>query len=387
METGRVVSWNFSEGESFSPGDTLCEIETDKATVGYEAQDEGYLAKIMVEAGDEHPVGVPICVVVEEEEYVDKFANFQVEGAEEETAPSADITESPTPVVAAPVENPLGEFVLFPSARHLSQSRSLDASVLYPGSGKDGRVTKGDVLTALSEGKILPSLAPAPHQISQAHATAADNAAPPPPVAPISPSPLPASIAVDDASSNPYEDVPNSNMRKIIARRLTESKTTVPHFYTSAEIHLDPILALRKDFAKQDIKFSVNDVIVRAAALALRDVPEINASYTADGQIQMSNSIDICIAVATPGGLITPIVPQTDALGLMQINAKIKDLATRARDNKLLPEEFQGGTFTISNLGMFGITEFTAVINPPQVRAIPLKITCLHFFINVHFLF
>ena len=190
-----------------------------------------------------------------------------------------------------------------------------------------------------------------------------------------------------DASWNPYEDVPNSNMRKIIARPLTESKTTVPHFYTSAEIHLDPILALRKDFAKQDIKFSVNDVIVRAAALALRDVPEINASYTADGQIQMSNSIDICIAVATPGGLITPIVPQTDALGLMQINAKIKDLATRARDNKLLPEEFQGGTFTISNLGMFGITEFTAVINPPQVRAIPLKITCLHFFINFHFLF
>jgi len=154
-------------------------------------------------------------------------------------------------------------------------------------------------------------------------------------------------------------------MRKVIARRLTESKSSVPHFYSTVEIELDNILALRKKLAAKDIKVSVNDLIIRGSALALRDVPEINASYSKSG-VKMSDSVDISVAVATPGGLITPIVPKTDTLGLLDISTKVKDLATRARDGKLSPEEYQGGSFCISNLGMFGINEFSAVINPPQ---------------------
>jgi len=157
-------------------------------------------------------------------------------------------------------------------------------------------------------------------------------------------------------------------MRKIIAQRLTESKSTVPHFYTSVEIELDEVLAMRKELmAKHEVKVSVNDVILKASALALRDVPEVNSTQSADGKsMSVPKSIDISVAVATPTGLITPIIPHTDKLGLSEISTQIKDLALRARDGKLSPEEYQGGTFCISNLGMFGITEFSAVINPPQ---------------------
>jgi len=154
-------------------------------------------------------------------------------------------------------------------------------------------------------------------------------------------------------------------MRKVIARRLTESKSSVPHFYATVEIELDNIMKLRKKLAAMDVKVSVNDLIIRGSALALRDVPEVNASYI-NGEVKMSNTVDISVAVATPGGLITPIVPLTDKLGLSEISLKVKDLATRARDGKLAPEEYQGGSFCISNLGMFGINEFSAVINPPQ---------------------
>lgn len=169
-------------------------------------------------------------------------------------------------------------------------------------------------------------------------------------------------------ASNPFTDVSNNNMRKIIAKRLTESKAEVPHFYTTHSVQLDEVLALRKRLAALDLKFSVNDAIVRASALALRDVPEMNASYdTKTGTVQNApRSVDISIAVATPAGLITPIVTNADGRGLVDISGVVRDLATRARDNKLLPEEYQGGSFTISNLGMFGIHQFSAVINPPQ---------------------
>jgi pyruvate dehydrogenase E2 component (dihydrolipoamide acetyltransferase) len=165
-----------------------------------------------------------------------------------------------------------------------------------------------------------------------------------------------------------YEDVPNNGMRKIIARRLTESKSQVPHYYTSMEIELDNVMALRKNLAaNHDVKVSVNDLIIRSSALALRDVPEVNATFDpVTNQVSMLPTIDISVAVATPTGLITPIVPTTDRLGLSEISACVRDLATRARDGKLKPHEYQGGTFCISNLGMFGIDEFSAVINPPQ---------------------
>lgn len=241
-----------------------------------------------------------------------------------------------------------------PAARHISQSKGLDASVL-PGTGKGGRVTKGDVLHALSNNVPMPSLAKATATETPLPAA---TAVPAVPVTPAAPVPLALEEIMIDTSNMTFEDIPNNNMRKVIAKRLTESKSTVPHFYTTVQITLDQVLKLRKRLLP--VKVSVNDVIVRAAALACRDVPEVNHPSN------NNNDVDISIAVATPTGLITPIVPNADNLGLHGISTKIKDLATRARDNKLKPEEYQGGTFCISNLGMFGITEFSAVINPPQ---------------------
>mmetsp|Transcript_31944 Transcript_31944/g.67167 ORF Transcript_31944/g.67167 Transcript_31944/m.67167 type:complete len:314 (+) Transcript_31944:67-1008(+) len=193
------------------------------------------------------------------------------------------------------------------------------------------------------------------------------SATPPPPAA----APVYTTVVPETVTTVPpslYSDTPASKMRKVISRRLTESKSTVPHFYTSIEIPLDNILSLRKVLVKDfDTKVSVNDFIIKASAMALRDVPELNSTYDSKTQSQRTfESVDISIAVATPTGLITPIVPSTQALTLTEISSKVKDLAGRARDNKLTPEEYQGGTFCISNLGMFGISEFSAVINPPQ---------------------
>lgn len=214
----------------------------------------------------------------------------------------------------------------------------------------------------------LSASVPAAVAAPMAALTAAAPAAPPTATKPVASSINIVPETVTTVPPSMYQDTPASNMRKIISRRLTESKSTVPHFYTSIEIPLDNILSLRKVLAKEfDTKVSVNDFIIKASALALRDVPEVNGTFDAKTQSQRTfESVDISVAVATPTGLITPIVPSTQRLSLTDISAKVKDLATRARDNKLAPEEFQGGTFTISNLGMFGITEFSAVINPPQ---------------------
>jgi pyruvate dehydrogenase E2 component (dihydrolipoamide acetyltransferase) len=222
-------------------------------------------------------------------------------------------------------------------------------------------VTKGDVLKALEAG-TLPPLA----KSAAASATAATTAASAAPVAPSTPL---ADLPVPEVDTvGGFEDVPNNNMRKVIAKRLTESKSQVPHFYTSVEVELDKVMKLRKKLAKDhDVKISVNDIIIRSAALALRDVPEVNGTYDPKSDaVKLQETVDISVAVATPTGLITPIVPRTDSLGLSEITNKVRDLAGRARDGKLSPEEYQGGTFCISNLGMFGIDEFSAVINPPQ---------------------
>ena len=235
------------------------------------------------------------------------------------------------------------------------------------GSGKGGRVTKGDVLEALEKGTFMPPLAA---KAAAAPASTVTPASAPAPTPAASSSPpvkvdLPP-VEVDTFGG--YEDVPNNNMRKVIARRLTESKRDVPHFYTSMEVELDNVLKMRKDLAaKHDVKVSVNDVIIRCCALALRDVPEVNGTYNPkSNSVELRDSIDVSVAVATPTGLITPIVPGTDKMGLSAITDKVRDLAGRARDGKLKPEEYQGGTFCVSNLGMFGIDEFSAVINPPQ---------------------
>ena len=309
-------------------------------------------------------------VTVEEEEDIAAFQDF-VPPAEADTgaAPAPAAEEAPaapasaaaapaaTPSTSAPERDVPVEFSLMPSARSISQSAGVDATVLE-GSGKGGRVTKGDVLQALKDGVYMPPLA----------AKAATDAAAPAATTPAAAAP-PVNVTIPPiATDSTYEDVPNNNMRKVIAKRLTESKSQVPHFYTTVQIELDAALALRKQLAtNHDVKVSVNDLVIRSAALALRDVPEVNATYNAKtNTVSTHDTVDISVAVATPTGLITPIVPQTSTLGLSEISASVKDLATRARDGKLAPEEYQGGTFCISNLGMFGIAEFSAVINPPQ---------------------
>ena len=357
MESGSIASWNVAAGDTFGAGDVFCSVETDKATVDFEAQDDGVVAKLLVEAGPgELQVGQPIMVTVEEADDVAAFADFKTEAA----LPPADDEKKPAAAVT-PVQTAMASSspsILFPSARHLSESKGLDATVLS-GSGKDGRVTKGDVLEAIQAG-TLPTL---PKK-------AAATAAPPPSPAP-APSPTPVSLSALLAvpvieTAGTFEDVPNNKMRKIIAKRLTESKSEVPHFYTSIQVQLDSVLKLRKKLVKDhDVKVSVNDFVIRCCALTLRDVPEVNATFNGQST-QLSDSIDISVAVATPTGLITPIVFGTDQLGLTEITSTVKDLALRARDGKLAPHEYQGGTFSISNLGMFGIQEFSAVINPPQ---------------------
>jgi pyruvate dehydrogenase E2 component (dihydrolipoamide acetyltransferase) len=246
--------------------------------------------------------------------------------------------------------------------------RGLEATGLM-GSGKGGRVTKGDVLMAIQTGIPMPELRTAPPDPPSI--VAAGISAPavgPARTAPIPLTPLAHLPPPQVESFGTFEDVANNNMRKVIARRLTESKRDVPHYYTSMEVELDNVLKLRKQLVSQhDVKVSVNDVVIRCVSLALRDVPEVNGTYdTKSDTVKLQDSIDVSVAVATPGGLITPIVPQTDKLGLSEITEKVRDLAGRARDGKLAPEEYQGGTFCVSNLGMFGIDEFSAVINPPQ---------------------
>ncbi|KAL7566690.1 hypothetical protein ACA910_017751 [Epithemia clementina (nom. ined.)] len=376
MDTGTIASWALKEGDSFSAGDVLCSIETDKASVDYEVQDDGFLAKILRQGANavDLKIGTPICVITEAKEDVPAFANYSVDdkdaqGNATEAAPPA-ATSSTAQQAPVTVPSPLGTYVLMPSARHLAESKGLDATVLAPGSGKDGRVTKGDVLQAIAK-NALPTLAV--KQQATSHSTApADSPTNAPAQSAAVPAAAPLSlgdlIAHEIVTEGSHEDVANSKMRKIIAKRLTESKREVPHFYTSFNVALDNVLRLRKTLAKDhEIKVSVNDFVIRCCALALRDVPEVNGTLSSsDGCVKYLDTIDISVAVATPTGLITPILFNANHKGLAEIAETVKDLATRARDGKLAPHEYQGGTFSISNLGMFGISEFSAVINPPQ---------------------
>jgi len=235
-----------------------------------------------------------------------------------------------------------------PAARHIAASHGVDVEQIS-GSGKDGRITKGDVLAALSSIPNVAIGASGSHSQTLALETSHSSH--------VFSSSMPTTL-----TTSSYEDVSNSKMRKIIATRLTESKSSVPHFYTSTKVCLGGVSALRAKFRVQDIKVSVNDLVIAACSKALRDVPEANASSS---QL-MNKSIDISVAVATPTGLITPIVFKADQLGLTEISSTVRDLAMRAREGSLAPHEYQGGTFSVSNLGMFGISEFGAVINPPQ---------------------
>eukprot|EP00980_Cylindrotheca_fusiformis_P009143 scaffold1992_cov113-Cylindrotheca_fusiformis.AAC.8 len=342
MDMGTISKWELKEGDEFTAGSVFCSVETDKATMDFESQEDGFLAKILRDGPNavDIPVGSPVAVIVEDEESVAAFADFELEeGALEDEAPAVS-TDAPSQ--ATPSETPVNrevaeEHVLLPSARFLAESKGLDATGL-PGTGKGGRVTKGDVLAAIANGTQMPALV----RDYKTSSFASPSTSSPVAEAPSAPAADLALPSVDTYGT--YEDLANNNMRKVIAKRLSQSKREIPHFYTSMEVELDGVLKLRKELVKKhDVKVSVNDVIIRCCSLALRDVPEVNASYDSkSGTVKMQDAVDISIAVATPGGLITPIVPNTDQLGLSEITDKVRDLAGRAREGKLAPEEYQG---------------------------------------------
>ena len=356
MTEGKLARWLKKEGDEIKAGDVIAEIETDKATMEVEAVDEGILGKILVADGTEGvAVNAPIAILVEAGESVSAPAPAAAPAAVAAPAPVAA-----APVAAAPVAAPAAQpaaahgerVVASPLAKRMAEQAGISL-VGVKGTGPNGRIVKADVEAAAKGGTVA---APAP-----AAAAAAPVAAPAPKPA----APAPVITAAHTA-------VPNSSMRKVIARRLSEAKATVPHFYVSMDIEIDALLKLRAELNGRSpkdgagaFKLSVNDLVIKAAAATLKRIPKVNASYTEDATI-LYHDIDISVAVSIADGLITPIIRNADVKGLATISNEMKDLAARAKSGKLKPEEFQGGGFSISNMGMFGVSNFAAIINPPQ---------------------
>jgi pyruvate dehydrogenase E2 component (dihydrolipoamide acetyltransferase) len=354
MTEGNLAKWLKKEGDEVRSGDVLAEIETDKATMEFEAVDEGRLGRILVPEGAEGiKVNQPIAVLLGEGEDASALDKLSEEPVKSVAAPT--IAAGPQPA-ARPVPgragNGDGRIFASPLARRMAQHAGLDLAAIT-GSGPQGRIVKADIEAALS----------------------AERRAPPPPAGPtVQPQPPPGAAeqltkarVLALAGNPPYTERPLTAMRRVIARRLTESKQTVPHFYLTVDCEIDELLRFRAELnGKSDAyRISVNDFVIRAAALALQQVPAANAAWS-DEAILLWDAVDIAVAVALEDGLITPIVKNADRKGLATIANETKDLAARARAGKLKLEEFQGGTFSISNLGMFGVRDFAAVINPPH---------------------
>jgi pyruvate dehydrogenase E2 component (dihydrolipoamide acetyltransferase) len=361
MTEGNLAKWLKNEGDPVKAGDVIAEIETDKATMEVEAVDEGTLGKILVPGGTEGvKVNEPIALLLEEGE--DKSALESGNGAAV-ARPNGEAKPAPAPAAAAPsptapsqAPSPAaaqGERITAsPLARRMAAQAGLDLAGLA-GSGPRGRIVKADIDAALAGGAK-----PAPKPTEKTAAPAPTPAA----------APMPAAASAGPLPGAAFEEIPLNNMRKVIARRLTEAKQTIPHFYLTIDCELDALLALRAQLNGRegaDYKLSVNDFVIKAVAQGMRKVPGVNASWGGD-RIYQYHDVDVSVAVAIEGGLITPIVRKADQKGLATISGEMKDLAARAKTGKLKPEEFQGGGFSISNLGMFGIKDFLAVINPPQ---------------------
>jgi pyruvate dehydrogenase E2 component (dihydrolipoamide acetyltransferase) len=345
MTEGTLARWLKKEGETIKSGDVIAEIETDKATMEVEAVDEGVLGKILVGDGTAGvKVNEPIAILVEKGEAVP---------ATIAPAPTPSAAAVPTPQAAAaatPQRNghdvtpaPAAGARVFasPLARRMAQQAGIDLATLT-GSGPNGRIVRADIDAAQARGPATP--------------------------APVAAAVKPAALVI----TAPHRLVLHSSVRKVIARRLTEAKQTVPHFYVSVDVEIDALLKLRAELNAKSakdgpgaFKLSVNDLIIKAAAITLRRVPKVNASYT-DEAVVLYDDVDISVAVSIPDGLITPIVRRADQKGLAAISNEMKDLGTRAKAGKLKPEEFQGGGFSISNMGMYGVSNFAAIINPPQ---------------------
>jgi len=394
MEEGTLAKWLVKVGDTVSSGDVMAEIETDKATMEFEAVDEGVIAEILIEAGTE---GVKVGAVI---------ARLAVEGEEAAPAPAPAAAEAPA------ADGPAAT----PTAKKMAEQAGIDLAGVT-GTGPKGKITKEDVEAAIAEGGGSPAPAPAPTPAAAPAAApaasgeriiasplakriAADKgidlaqikgtgpngrivkddvetftpsaAAPAAAPAPVASAPAPAATpapapAIEGGA--PFAEEKLSGVRKVIARRLTESKQTVPHFYLTIDIRLDPLLELRaqlnKSLEPDGVKLSVNDLLIKALARALIRVPQCNVIYHGDTLRRYSRA-DISVAVAAPSGLITPVITSADTKGLAAISTEMKTLAGKARDGKLMPHEYQGGTASLSNLGMYGIKQFDAVINPPQ---------------------
>ena len=344
MEEGTLAKWLVSEGDVVQSGDLLAEIETDKATMEFEAVDEGIIGKLLVAEGTANvKVNSAIAILLEEGDATDATvapsapavvaADVMAAPAVQASAPAAPVAASGTRIFASPL------------ARRIAADNGLDLTAIT-GSGPKGRIVKADLSTA-----VAPAAAAAP--VSAVTMPASANAA-----------------AVEAIyQGRGFKTLPLDGMRKIIASRLTEAKQTIPHFYLRRDIGLDKLLRVRGEINKgleaRGVKTSVNDFIIKACALALQKVPTANAVWAGDRVLQMEAS-DISVAVAIEGGLFTPVLQDAEAKPLSQLAVEMKDLAARARNRKLAPHEYQGGSFSISNLGMMGIDNFDAVINPPQ---------------------
>ncbi|HET6468483.1 MAG TPA: pyruvate dehydrogenase complex dihydrolipoamide acetyltransferase, partial [Geminicoccaceae bacterium] len=401
MSEGNLARWLKKEGDQVAPGDVIAEIETDKATMEVEAVDEGTLGRIVVAEGTEGvAVNSVIAYLLEEGEDASSLEGAaageavdqkggdggtaphetKAERPPPEPAPEPPAEEAPSPAEARPgepagrpvaemkahagrggngAERPEGRIFASPLAKRMAAQAGIDLGALR-GSGPHGRIIKVDVERAMREG--VPERRPAAPEEKRPAAEAPRAAPPAAAEAPVTP-PTPAAQPL-----GPHTEVKLSTMRKVIARRLVEAKQQVPHFYLTVDCEIDALLGLRRELNERegaDYKLSVNDFVIKASALALRRIPEANASWGGDRIFQYQD-VDIAVAVALEGGLITPVIRRADQKGLAAISSEMKELAGRAREGKLKPEEYQGGTFSVSNLGMYDVREFAAIINPPQ---------------------
>ncbi|KAH7950838.1 pyruvate dehydrogenase protein X component [Rhipicephalus sanguineus] len=334
MTEGTIIKWLKSEGDTVQPGDVLCEIQTDKAVVAYEVEDSGVLAKILKHADSGvQPLNTLIGLMVEEGQ------DWKDVDVPEETAAGSMPAAAAQPAASQPKPARARASMVGPAVKHLLNMYGLKAEDV-PATGPHNVLLKADVARYVSSKGVSGTTPPEP-SLTQASQTLE------------------------------YEDVPLTNMRRAIAKRLTLSKTTIPHSYMNVVCDIDETLETRKKYLAEGVKVSVNDFIIKAAAMALHRVPAVNATWKHES-VQLLSDIDISIAVATDTGLITPIVRSADVRGIEEIAATVKELAGRAREGKLKPSEFEGGSFSISNLGMFGISQFSAVINPPQASILAI---------------
>ena len=369
MTQGNIAEWKIKEGDAIAAGDVVADIETDKATMALESMEDGFLAKISQPSGAQDlPVGTVLGVMVEDAADVSAFANYVAPAAPSTTA---DPDPAPTAPPVSPGSSPgagdpadLFGGRMWPSVRRLLAESGIDPRTVVP-TGPRGALVKGDVLAAM--GLCDPP-------VRGAATTDARSASTAPPAKNTAPTPTPGNPASSSASAPPspnpdqeWDDLPATNVRKVIASRLLESKTLSPHHYVSAEVSLEGVASLRARLKAEGTRASVNDCVLYAVSRALESSPKVRATWDdAAGRANTASSVDVSVAVAAPSGLVTPVVRDAAKMSLSELGGAVRELAGRAREGKLKPHEYAGGCFSVSNLGMFAVDRFEAILNPPQ---------------------